>query len=165
MPLSRRSRRSISVCATSRPPRKAYQCGVDSARPTGPPLSPPPHTGLGASALLGVGALFVAKVWLPNSAPGATRAGAAEIPAEALKPVVAASGALAFGQKLEAKNLTVIRMPAGAAPEGAYSTIQQVLGQDGGAPVTLTALVNHEPILPAKISGGSKVNAPRSWST
>ncbi len=109
---------------------------------------------LGASALLGVGALFVAKVWLPNSAPGATRAGAAEMPAEMLKPVVAASGAVAFGQKLEAKNLTIIRMPAGAVPEGAYSSIQQVIGLDGGAPVTLTALVNHEPVLPAKVSGG-----------
>ena len=109
---------------------------------------------LGASALLGVGALFVAKVWLPNSSSGATPAGAAEMQAQALKPVVAAAGAVPFGQKLEAKNLTVIRMPAGAVPEGAYSSIQQVIGLDGGAPVTLTALVNHEPILPAKVSGG-----------
>lgn len=109
---------------------------------------------LGASALLGVGALFVAKVWLPNSSPGATRAGAAELAAEALKPVVAVSGAVAFGQKLEAKNLTIIRMPAGSTPDGAYSTIQQVIGLDGGAPVTLVAMVNHEPVLPAKVSGG-----------
>jgi len=109
---------------------------------------------LGASALLGVGALFVAKVWLPNSAPGASRAAAADSSAVALMPVVAASGAVPFGQKLEAKNLTIIRMPAGAVPEGAYSSIQQVIGLDGGAPVTLTSLVNREPILPAKVSGG-----------
>lgn len=109
---------------------------------------------LGASALLGVGALFVAKVWLPNSSSGATRAGAAELAAEAMKPVVAVSGAVAFGQKLEAKNLTLVRMPAGSVPDGAYSSIQQVIGLDGGAPVTLTAMVNHEPVLPAKVSGG-----------
>lgn len=109
---------------------------------------------LGASALLGVGALFVAKVWLPNSSQGATRAAAGELPAPTLVSVVAASGALPFGQKLEAKNLTIIKMPANAVPEGAYTSIQQVIGLDGGAPVTLSALVNHEPILPAKVSGG-----------
>lgn len=109
---------------------------------------------LGASALLGLGALFVAKVWLPNSSHGATRAAAGEMPAPTLTPVVAAAGAVPFGQKLEAKNLTVIQMPAGAVPEGAYHSIQQVVGLDGGGPVTLTALVNHEPILPTKVSGG-----------
>lgn len=109
---------------------------------------------LGASALLGLGALFVAKVWLPNSSNGATRAAAGEASAAALTPVVAAAGAVPFGQKLEARNLTVIRMPANAVPQGAYTSIQQVIGLDGGAPVTLTALVNHEPILPAKVSGG-----------
>lgn len=109
---------------------------------------------LGASALLGLGALFVAKVWLPNASAGATRAAAADVQSAALTPVVAASGAVAFGQKLEAKNLTIIRMPANAVPEGAYTSVKQVLGLDGGAPVTLTALVNREPILPAKVSGG-----------
>jgi pilus assembly protein CpaB len=76
------------------------------------------------------------------------------MPAPTLTPVVAAAGAVPFGQKLEAKNLTVIQMPAGAVPEGAYHSIQQVVGLDGGGPVTLTALVNHEPILPTKVSGG-----------
>lgn len=109
---------------------------------------------LGASALLGLGALFVAKVWLPNASNGATRAAAGELQAPTMTSVVAAAGAVPFGQKLEAKNLTVIKMPASAVPEGAYSSIQQVIGMDGGAPVTLAALVNHEPILPTKVSGG-----------
>lgn len=108
---------------------------------------------LGASALLGLGALFVAKVWLPNSSAGATRAAASDVQTAALTPVVAASGAVPFGQKLEAKNLTIIRMPAAAVPQGAYTSINQVIGLDGGAPVTLTALVNHEPILATKVSG------------
>lgn len=109
---------------------------------------------LGASALLGLGALFVAKIWLPNASAGATRAAAGDLPAPTMTSVVAASGAVPFGQKLEAKNLTIIKMPASAVPEGAYSSIQQVVGLDGGAPVALTPLVNHEPILPAKVSGG-----------
>ncbi|MDP1630799.1 MAG: Flp pilus assembly protein CpaB [Caulobacter sp.] len=108
---------------------------------------------LGASALLGIGALFVAKVWLPNAQQGPSKAAAATVSTSSLASVVAASGAVAFGQPLEAKNLTVIKMPADSVPEGAYSRIDQVVGLDGGAPVTLTALVAHEPILPSKVSG------------
>jgi len=106
---------------------------------------------LGASALLGVGALVVAKVWLPAS-QGPSRAAAAEASAR-MTSVVAAAGAVPFGQKLEAKNLTLVRLPVEAVPEGAYTSIAQVIALDGGAPVALTALVAREPILPSKISG------------
>lgn len=107
---------------------------------------------LGASALLGVGALVVAKVWLPAS-QGPSRAAAAEAPANMTR-IVAAASAVPFGQKLEAKNLTLIALPANAVPEGAYSSIEQVIALDGGGPVTLAALAAREPILPSKVSGG-----------
>ncbi|MES2034571.1 MAG: Flp pilus assembly protein CpaB [Pseudomonadota bacterium] len=107
---------------------------------------------LGASALLGVGALFVAKVWLPNAQSGPSQAAAAS-PSIKLTAVVASKAAVAYGQKLEAKDLTLIRMPADAVPEGAYTTIDQVVALDDGAPVTLAALAPREPILPSKISG------------
>lgn len=106
---------------------------------------------LGASALLGVGALFVAKVWLPNAESGPARAAAQ--PAVAMTSIVAASSAVPYGTKLEARNLTLIKVPAGSVPEGAYTTIEQVTGQDGGAPVTLAALAPREPILPNRLSG------------
>jgi len=107
---------------------------------------------LGASAVLGVGALFVAKVWLPSTQAGPTQAAAAA-PSVKLMPIVAARIGVPFGQKLEAKDLTLIHLPAEAAPEGAYSSIDQVVKLDGGAPVTLAALSAREPILPSKISG------------
>ncbi len=106
---------------------------------------------LGASALLGVGALFVAKVWLPNSASGPTRAAA--MPSVAMTSIVAAGAAVPYGQKLEAKNLTLIKVPADSVPEGAYTSIDQVVKQDNGAPVALAALAPREPILPSKVSG------------
>lgn len=114
---------------------------------------------LSASAVLGIGALFVAKVWLPN-ASGPSKA-AASAPAVALTPVVAAKDAIPFGHKLEAKDLMLVRMPAEAAPAGAYHTIEEVLalnagaGGDKGGAVTLAALAPKEPILPSKVAGGA----------
>ncbi|MFN3859495.1 MAG: Flp pilus assembly protein CpaB [Caulobacter sp.] len=108
---------------------------------------------LGASAALGVGALVVAKVWLPEGQPGQGQA-AAMAPAESLVPVVAAKADIPFGKKLEAKDLMVLKLPKDAVPEGAYSTINEVTALDGGAPVTLARLTAREPLLPAKLSGG-----------
>ena len=102
---------------------------------------------LGASALLGVGALFVARVWLPSSAA----------PAAPTEPpgvsVVVATTPLAYGVKLEAKHLAVARLPAGSAPEGAFTSVEQVLAQDGGAPVVLVPITAREPVLPSKLTG------------
>ncbi len=107
---------------------------------------------LSASAVLGVGALFVAKVWLPaNSGP----ARAVAAPQIALTPVVAAKGDIPFGTKLEAKDLILVRMPADAAPQGAFNSIDQVTSLDGGKAVTLAAFSPKEPILPSKVSGGA----------
>jgi pilus assembly protein CpaB len=107
---------------------------------------------LGASAALGLAALFVAKVALPASA--ADKPVAAVLPQPHTVPVVVAAQAISFGERLEARQLAVARYPADALPAGAFSSIDQVLAQDGGgAPVALTPLAQREPILPAKISG------------
>lgn len=118
---------------------------------------------LSASAVLGVGALFVAKVWLP-AASGPSKA-VASAPAVTLTPVVAAKDAIPFGHKLEAKDLVLVRMPAEAAPAGAYHSIEEVLalnaggaggtGGDKGGAVTLVALSPKEPVLPSKVAGGA----------
>lgn len=107
---------------------------------------------LGASAVLGVGALFVAKVWLPHSTQASNAKAAA--PAEATVPVVVANAAIPYGGKLDAQHLVLTRLPASAAPQGAFSSIEQVTGQNGGAPIALTQISAREPILPTKISGG-----------
>jgi len=105
---------------------------------------------LGASAVLGLGALMVAKTVLPNTA--AAKPGAEQLVAGA--PVVVAAKPLKYGDKLDASMLTVIRLPQDAVPEGAFTTIPAVLSQDnGGAPVTLVPIAAKEPLLAAKLSG------------
>jgi len=105
---------------------------------------------LAASAVLGLGALFVAKIALPN-------ASAAKIPVrvEAVgKPIVVASRALKYGERLDAGMLTIIKIPDNAIPEGSFTTVAQALAADhGGAPVVLVPVANREVMLPSKLSG------------
>lgn len=105
---------------------------------------------LAASAVLGLGALVVAKTVLP----GAGAAKSANAPEEAGVPVVVASREIKYGDKLEPGMLTIVRAPANLAPQGAFTSVEQVLAADkGGAPVALFPLAAREPVLPTKISG------------
>jgi len=105
---------------------------------------------LAASAVLGLGALFVAKIALPNASASKTP-DRIEIVGQ---PLVVASRSLKYGEKLDAGMLTIIKVPANAIPEGAFTTIEAALAADhGGAPVTLTPIASREPLLPAKLSG------------
>jgi pilus assembly protein CpaB len=107
---------------------------------------------LGASAVLGLAALVVAKAVLPNAQAKNSQVKAA--PAVVGVPVVVAKAALKFGDKLDASKVQVLTIPSNAVPEGAFSTVAAVLAQDnGGAPVTLTPIAAREPLLPAKLSG------------
>ncbi len=104
---------------------------------------------LGASAVLGLGALFVAKTVMPNAT-----AKAAPTPQAVGVPIVVANKDIKYGTKLEAGMLTVIKAPADMAPQGAFTSVAQVLAADkGAAPVALMPMSAREPILPVKISG------------
>ena len=105
---------------------------------------------LGASAVLGLAALVVAKTMLPNKAS----AHAPQTQVAAGVPVVVAKAPMKFGDRLDATKIEVLKLPANAAPDGAFTTVAQVLAQDhGGPPVVLTPLAAREPLLPAKLSG------------
>ena len=104
---------------------------------------------LGASTVLGLGALLVAKVWMPAHSGHA----AATPVVQNGVPVVTAAQPIPYGAKLDAHFLKVINMPAGAAPVGAFSSISQVLGGPNGPPTALAPMTVQEPILPADISG------------
>lgn len=107
---------------------------------------------LGGSAVLGLGALLVAKIWLPSQS--APKVAQAAVPVQQGDPVVVASHALSYGTKLQAKDLRLVRLPAGAEPPGAYTSIDQVLKLDaGGAPVVLVPIAEREPVLPTRLSG------------
>ena len=106
---------------------------------------------LGASAVLGLGALLVARAWLPSPQGKTTTVAAAPVQGV---PVVLAAGPIAYGAKLQAKDLVVMQLPRSAVPLNAYSSPAQVLKADsGGAPVALTTIATREPLLPEKLSG------------
>lgn len=108
---------------------------------------------LAASAALGLGALLVAKVWLPAQTARTSEAAQAQA-AAATVPMVVASSAIPYGAKMEAKYLTVVRVPTGALPQGAFSSVDQILNQPDGAPIALVPMSAKEPVLPTKLSGG-----------
>jgi pilus assembly protein CpaB len=102
--------------------------------------------------MLGLGALVVAKIWLPQGGHPTHEVGAPQGPADGV-PVVVAAADIPYGAKLDASRLTVERLPAAAAPRGAFSDPSQILKQAGGPPIALTPIVAHEPVLPGKLSG------------
>jgi pilus assembly protein CpaB len=107
---------------------------------------------LGASAVLGLAALVVAKAVLPNASAAKVQARIA--PQMQGVPMVVAKTPLKFGDKLDATKIEVLTVPANAVPEGAFKTTAAVLAQDnGGAPVAITAISAREALLPAKLSG------------
>jgi pilus assembly protein CpaB len=104
---------------------------------------------LGACALLGLGALVVAKTMMP----GPATAKVVTQPVVGV-PVVVAKGPLKFGDRLDASKVEILKLPSNAVPDGAFTTVAQVLAQDGGgAPVVLTPVASREPLLPTKLSG------------
>jgi pilus assembly protein CpaB len=107
---------------------------------------------LGASAVLGLAALFVAKAVLPNAGHSKTQL-LAQQPVAGV-PVVVAKSDLKFGDRLDAGKVTILHVPANAVPTGAFTTVEQLLAQDnGGAPVALTQIAAKELLLPSKLSG------------
>jgi pilus assembly protein CpaB len=108
---------------------------------------------LGASAVLGLAALFVAKAVLPNSAAAKVSAVAVAPPVVGV-PIVVAKSDLKFGDRLDEGKVMVLHLPANAVPQGAFTTVAQVLAQDNGAaPAVLTSIAAREPLLPSKLSG------------
>jgi pilus assembly protein CpaB len=106
---------------------------------------------IGASAVLGIGALLIARLWIPSHAPHAAAAQAAPVVVET--SIVVAAKPIPWGAKLDGQFLKVIQMPAADVPQGAYSSVGQILNQDGGPPMALSAMAVQEPVLSSKLSG------------
>lgn len=105
---------------------------------------------LGASTALGVGALVVARLWMPSHTASAEAPAAAPVQGV---PVVVAAQPIPYGVKLEAKYLTIAKLPANAAPTGAYASINQILSQQGGPPTAIVPMQAQEPVLASKLTG------------
>lgn len=105
------------------------------------------------SAVLGLAALFVAKTLLPAQAAAKVPGLGAPQPTAGVAVVVAAKD-LKYGDKIDASDLRVTRLPPEDVPQGAFTTPAAVLAADhGGPPVVLTPIAAREPVLPTKLSG------------
>jgi pilus assembly protein CpaB len=63
------------------------------------------------------------------------------------KPVVVAAADLGLGAELRSDDLRVVEWPAGAVPEGAFSTPTEIVGRG-----VIVAIVRNEVVLPAKLA-------------
>lgn len=110
---------------------------------------------LGASFLLGTGALLVAHAWVtPPPAPPTVRP--AVVPTV---PVVVANAALAYGDTVAANKLTVVRFPVNLAPPGAFASIDQLVDAKGPPTIVLAAIAPREPVLPTMVTGRGSRNS------
>jgi pilus assembly protein CpaB len=92
-------------------------------------------------------AVFLARSWIlgQSSHPAAEAA-----PAQTVQ-VVAAAATLKFGDRLAKENLRLIAWPSGSVPEGAFQSVDELLGPDPR--VALQAIQPNEPILASKVTG------------
>lgn len=113
---------------------------------------------LGAAAVLGLGAVLAARVYMSagrEDAPVARETGST--------PVVVASQPLARGFKLQGAVLKVANYPADAVPQGAFRTIPEAASGPGGARIALKDIAANEPILADRVSGsGGRSNLASS---
>ena len=63
------------------------------------------------------------------------------------QPVVVAAADLSLGTELKKDDLTVVNFPKGAAPEGTFERVQDVVGRG-----LIVTMVKNEPVLPAKLA-------------
>ncbi|EKV28659.1 Flp pilus assembly protein RcpC/CpaB [Caenispirillum salinarum AK4] len=105
---------------------------------------------LGLAVALGTGSVFLARQWVE----GNTRVAGPSEPAVELTGVVVARVPLHFGNTLAEENLRVVRWPAETLPDGAFTSIEALLGgPDGESRVVLRGIEPGEPVLASKVSG------------
>ena len=103
------------------------------------------------AAVLGIIAVFLARLALSPSAPQA-------VAAPVTTSVAAAAVALSFGDKITKENLRLVQLPRDAVPEGAFRTILAAYGD--GTRVAQRAVALNEVLVPASISGsGNRLSA------
>ncbi len=114
---------------------------------------------LGASAIFGLAAVFLARGWINNSVEAEFKTAQSfqdnlRVPLVKTisKPIVVANLDLAYGDTLSAENLILVEYPEDAVPSGAYGNIDDLLA-DVPRRVLLGRIAKFEPILPHKISG------------
>jgi len=106
------------------------------------------------AVLLAGGSIFLTKSWIQNQIQVVSSVeNATQI--ETTK-VVVASSRLHNGNKLQKVHLNVVNWPSNLVPEGSFSTIAEILGNDGENfkdRIVLRSIEINEPILKSRITG------------
>lgn len=105
---------------------------------------------LGLAVVLAVAAVFLARNWIQEQA----RPIIVQQPAqpENTVMVVVAKERMTFGNPVRKEQIRLVKWPGDAVPEGAFTSIEEVLG-DNEERVVLRAIEINEPVLKNKISG------------
>lgn len=102
------------------------------------------------ACIMGGAAVFLARGWLERQMPAPVAATAA--PKAVITSVVVAKLPLRFGDELNRDNLRLVEWPAGAVPEGAFTTIDEVLSGKERR-VALRDIAVNELVLKGRVSG------------
>jgi len=97
-------------------------------------------------------AMASAAVFLVAS-PEVRQPAEANQPEIALASVVVAANDLAFGNRIGPEHLEIVPWPAGHVPEGAFATVEGLLGEAEEERVVLRPMLRGEPVLASKVSG------------
>ncbi len=111
---------------------------------------------LGVAAVMGVAAVFLARGWIETQMAARQPAEvAAPAPALDVTKVVVARSPLRFGNRSASQHVKEVDWPASAVPPGAFTSIEEFLGEEGER-VVLQAMEENEPVLASKVTGGGE---------
>jgi pilus assembly protein CpaB len=106
---------------------------------------------VGASAVFGLLAVFVAQGWLNRQAELRLKTPDQPEKAIAARTVVVAAAPLRFGDHLGQRNLREVVWPEEAIPAGTFATVAEALAN--GRRTVLASIASNEPVLKAKVTG------------
>ena len=102
------------------------------------------------AVVLGGAAVWLARGWLESQVRVETIV--QEAPAKPAAAVVVARTPLSFGNNIRREHLRVVDWPTDSVPDGAFTSIEDILG-DGTQRVALRSIAVNEPVLADKVSG------------
>ena len=107
---------------------------------------------LGLALILAGASVFLARNWIENQVrPQIVQV--QQQPQVQLAKVVVAATPLYFGNAIRREHLREVDWPAGVVPPGSFSSIDEILGEDGERRVALRTVEINEPLLKSKVSG------------
>ncbi|RVD38433.1 Flp pilus assembly protein CpaB, partial [Mesorhizobium sp. M8A.F.Ca.ET.023.02.2.1] len=111
---------------------------------------------IGIAAVFGAISIFAADFWVKSQAQADAQEKTASIAAPAsrrieFKTIVVATAPLRYGMELDRTKLSEIPWPQDSLPQGAFATIDGLLGEGGR--VVLSPIEVNEPVLLTKLSG------------